>query len=150
MIMEDDPQVVDHREGIAQEGETVTRHPDAYSLARGWMRTFTMMIAFLWLLVETALAFRLAFMLGGANPGNGFVNFIYDVSRPFVAPFEGIFSESRSGSSVFEPETVIAMAVWTIAAIIFVALVNVLTSAPAPVERESVSRERYAHMDRRY
>lgn len=148
-VVVDDPVVVrDHREAVAQEGETVTRRPDGYTLARGWMRMFTMLIGFVLLLVETALAFRLAFKLAGANAGNGFVNFMYDVSNPFISPFKGIADHSTSGDSIFEPETVIAMAVWAVAAILIVVLVNIVTSAPAPAQHETVSRDTYRHVDR--
>ncbi len=94
------------------------------------------------------LAFRLAFQLGGANSTNGFVDFIYDVSYPFQAPFVGIANHSTSGSTVFEPETVIAMGVWAAVTILLVVFVNVITSVPAASERESVSRDRYAHIDK--
>ena len=145
----DKPVIVrDHRETVAEEGEVFTRRPGGYELARGWMRTFNMVVGFLLLLVETVLAYRLAFKLGGANANNGFVNFTYDLSNPFISLFKGIANHSTSGSSIFEPETVIAMAVWAVAAIILVVLVNIVTSAPAPVEREAVTREHYAHVDR--
>lgn len=145
----DDPVIVrDHREAVSQEGATVTRRPDGYTLARAWMRTFNMMVGFFLLLLETALAFRLAFKLGAANASNGFVGFIYDVSNPFISPFKGIANHSTAGDGIFEPETVIAMAVWAVAAIILVVLVNIVTSAPAPAEHESVTRETYTHTDR--
>jgi hypothetical protein len=145
----DNPVIVqEHREAIAHEGQTVTRRPDGYTLARAWMRTFNMMVGFFLLLLETALAFRLAFKLGGANASNGFVGFIYDVSNPFISPFKGIANNTTSGDGIFEPETVIAMAVWAVAAIILVVLVNIVTSAPAPAQHESVTRDTYKHVDR--
>ena len=49
---------------------------------------------------------------------------------------------------MFEPETLIAMAVWAAVTILLVVFVNVMTSAPARSERESVSRDRYTHIDR--
>jgi hypothetical protein len=112
------------------------------------MRTFTLFVGFLLLVLESLLAFRLAFQLAGANATNGFVDLIYDVSHPFQAPFAGIANHSTSGSTMFEPETVIAMAVWAAATILLVVFVNVMTSAPARSERESVSRDRYTHIDR--
>jgi hypothetical protein len=63
------------------------------------------------------LAFRFVFALLGANPANGFVNFIYTVSHPFVAPFFGIFSYNlRYGVSRFETFTLVAMAVYALIA----------------------------------
>jgi hypothetical protein len=63
------------------------------------------------------LAFRFVLALLGANPSNGFVNFIYSVSHPFVAPFFGIFSYNlRYGVSRFETFTLVAMAVYAVIA----------------------------------
>jgi hypothetical protein len=147
-VMQEDAAVRDHVDEFAHADEVRTTRPDSFTLVRGWMRTFSLLAAFLLLVVESLLAFRLAFQLGGANSTNGFVDFIYDVSHPFQAPFEGIASHSTSGSTVFEPETVIAMAVWAAVTILLVVFINVITSAPAPIERETVSRERSAHIDR--
>ncbi len=143
-----DSNVRGHAEGVPHIDEVRTTRPDNYTLARGWMRTFNLFVGFLLLVLESVLAFRLPFQLGGANSTNGFVDFIYDVSHPFQAPFVGIANHSTSGSIVFEPETVIAMTVWAAVTILLVVFVNVMTSAPAPSERESVSRDRYAHIDR--
>lgn len=147
-VVEDaDPAVRGHAERAAHSDDVRTTHADSYTLARAWMRTFNLFVGFLLLVLESVLAFRLAFQLGGANSTNGFVDFIYDVSHPFQAPFAGIASHSTSGKTVFEPETVIAMAVWAAVTILLVVFVNVITSAPAPSERESVSRDRYTHID---
>jgi len=63
------------------------------------------------------LAFRFVFALLGANPSNGFANFIYTASHPFVAPFFGIFGYNlRYGVSRFETFTLVAMAVYAIIA----------------------------------
>ena len=149
VIQEDaEPAVRDHVDRFAHADEVRTRRPDSFTLVRGWMRTFNLLAGFLLLVVESVLAFRLAFQLGGANSTNGFVDFIYDVSHPFQVPFEGIASHSTSGSTVFEPETVIAMAVWAAVTFLLVVFINVITSAPAPFETETVSRERSAHIDR--
>ncbi len=61
--------------------------------------------------LESFLALRLVLKLLGANAGNSFVNFIYDSSRVFVAPFEGIFEPFVSG---FETSTLIAMLVYAL------------------------------------
>jgi uncharacterized protein YggT (Ycf19 family) len=116
-------------------------------MARGTMRMVNSVIALVVLVVEAFLVFRLAFALGGANPNNGFVDFIYDVTKPLVAPFEGIFAQTVDGDTVFEPETVIAMAVWLLVALLLVAIVNIFLSAPAPARTEAVTRERHAHYD---
>lgn len=63
------------------------------------------------------LAFRFVLALFGANPSNGFANFIYSVSHPFVAPFFSLFGYNlRYGVSRFELFTLVAMAVYAIIA----------------------------------
>ncbi len=70
--------------------------------------------------VEIILAFRLVFKLLGADPKNGFVQGIYNITRFFVGLFEGIFSKvTTSGievKAIFEPATLIAMVVVAIVA----------------------------------
>lgn len=90
VVVEREPVVVDHQEAAGAESEVVTTHADSWTLARGGMGMFNSLIAFALLIVETLLAFRLGFALGGINRSNGFVEFIYDASKSFVAPFEGI------------------------------------------------------------
>lgn len=69
-------------------------------------------------LIEVLLAFRLVFKLLGANAGNAFVSFIYDLSAIFVAPFTGIFHTATTAgvdaTAVFEPATVIAMIIYAL------------------------------------
>jgi uncharacterized protein YggT (Ycf19 family) len=63
------------------------------------------------------LAFRFVFVLLGANPANGFANFIYTVSHPFAAPFFGLFGYSlHYGISRLEVSTLVAMAVYALIA----------------------------------
>lgn len=63
------------------------------------------------------LGFRFVLALLGANPSNGFANFIYTVSHPFVAPFFSLFGYNlRYGVSRFETYTLVAMAVYAVLA----------------------------------
>jgi len=128
---------------IGEEEVTSTR-ASGWNVARGMVRTMGLMVGFTALTLEVLLSFRLAFALAAANRANGFVEFIYDVSYPFVYPFEGITSHRGVGDNgVFEPEAVIAMAVYAVAAMLVVGLLWVLTSAPSSVsDRAVVTRER--------
>lgn len=70
--------------------------------------------------IEVFLALRFIMKLLGANPGSGFVDFVYAISGVFAAPFEGIFSsataEGVETTSVFEPAILVAALVyWLIA-----------------------------------
>ncbi|MDB5164846.1 MAG: Membrane protein involved in colicin uptake [Candidatus Saccharibacteria bacterium] len=63
------------------------------------------------------LAFRFILTLLGANQNNGFADFIYGVSHPFVAPFFGLFGYNlQYGVSRFETYTLVAMLVYAIVA----------------------------------
>jgi hypothetical protein len=76
--------------------------------------------------LEVLLAFRFVLALLGANPANGFANFIYDVSRPFVEPFFSLFSyRTQYGVSRFEIYTLVAMAVYALIALGIVKLLTI-------------------------
>jgi hypothetical protein len=62
------------------------------------------------------LGFRFLLSLLGANITNGFANFIYDTSHPFVSPFFSLFSYDNYayGVSRFEAYTLIAMVFYAV------------------------------------
>jgi uncharacterized protein YggT (Ycf19 family) len=63
------------------------------------------------------LALRFLLRLLGANPSNGFADFIYSLSYPFAAPFFGLFNYSENlASGRFEFETLIALLVYALIA----------------------------------
>lgn len=82
--------------------------------------------------IEVLLAFRFIFKLLGANPRNGFVSFLYSISGIFAAPFSGIFnpfvSSGLAAKSVFEPATIIGMAVYAVIAWGLVGLIRIKAS----------------------
>lgn len=67
--------------------------------------------------IGVVLAFRFGLLLFGANPDAAFVDFIYTLSAPFMAPFEAVFgvTETRIGS-VFDLNTLLAIIVYAVAA----------------------------------
>lgn len=70
--------------------------------------------------LEILLAFRFVFKLAGASMTSGFVSFIYNLTRIFVLPFEGIFrrgfTQGVETTAVFEPATIVAMLVYGVLA----------------------------------
>jgi len=64
------------------------------------------------------LGFRFLLALLGANATNGFANFIYSVSHPFVSPFFSLFSYNSTinGLSRFEIYTLVAMLFYAVVA----------------------------------
>ncbi|HSW78638.1 MAG TPA: hypothetical protein VLF88_01290 [Candidatus Babeliales bacterium] len=91
--------------------------------------TLSQVIWFVAGVITVLLAFRFILAALGANPGNTFVNFIYTVSHPLVAPFFGMFHYSnvyiQGTGSHFEIYTLLAMAVYLAAAWILSSLVNI-------------------------
>ncbi len=74
----------------------------------------------------TLLGLRFLLSLLGADRGNGFADFIYTVSHPFVAPFFGLFNYNEQyGQSRFEFETLIAIMVYAIVMVIIARLVTI-------------------------
>lgn len=85
----------------------------------------TNLIWFISGVILVVLAFRFVFALLGANPANGFADFVYDISYPLVAPFFGLFSyDYQYGISKFETYTLVAMMVYSVIAWGLTALIN--------------------------
>ena len=83
-------------------------------------------------IVETILGFRFVFKLAGANPENGLVAFLYNISEFLVSGFASIFSPSTYNgletASIFEPGTLIAMVVVALIALAIFKLMPTSTS----------------------
>jgi hypothetical protein len=81
--------------------------------------------------VDALLVIRFLFKLLGASTQASFVTFIYDLSQVFVAPFHGIFNTAASGSNVFEPESLVAIAIYSLIGWGLASLVRVVTRGGA-------------------
>ena len=81
-----------------------------------WQVLLARIIWFVTGVILILLAFRFIFALLGANPNNGFADFIYSTSHPFVAPFFGLFNYNvvNLGLSRFEIYTLVAMAIYAV------------------------------------
>ena len=104
----------------------------------------TAIIYFLLGLLEVVLGLRWLFRLLGANTDNSFIAFLYGVSHPFVAPFNGIFNDQTLGhQGVFEFSTLIAMLVYALIAWGIVALINLfLRPVPGATDSTMTTRRR--------
>jgi YggT family protein len=81
--------------------------------------------------LELLLTIRVVLQLIGANAENGFANFIYGLSSPFVALFASLVQNpTLSGTSVLEITTIIAMLVWAIVAWLTGRLIWLMMSRP--------------------
>lgn len=66
------------------------------------------------LIVESLLGLRFLLKLTAANPGAGFVQFIYGISEAFIVPFRFMFPRTSAGDSVMEWSVLIAMVVYAL------------------------------------
>ena len=77
------------------------------------MNILARIINFIGGIIVGLLALRFVLVLLGANAANGFVDFIYSLSYPLVAPFFGIFNyqENFAGARI-EWSTLLAIVVY--------------------------------------
>jgi hypothetical protein len=78
--------------------------------------------------LEGLLALRFVLQAFGANRNSGFVDFVMNVSWPFVRPFDGAFNNRTWDQGIIEVSTLLAMAVW----FLVFALAAMLVSALLP------------------
>ena len=112
------------------EGQTAAVTTEVKREASG-SQTVEYIIYFFFGLLEALLAFRFILKLTGASTLSGFVNLIYDATRIFILPFEGIFSKGTAEGietvSVFEPATLVAIIVYILLAWGIVKLIRILS-----------------------
>lgn len=78
-------------------------------------------------LVEAFLALRFILKLFGANAGNAFVEWAYEMSSVLLEPFRGIFPTTVFKSSfVIEFSTLFAMVIYGVVALLVFALIDML------------------------
>jgi len=124
--MAEDTQEV--RETTTQSGDTVQKTTKTRNSQNDTEHQHNLVARIVWYIAGillVLLGFRFILALLGANSSNGFANFIYKTSHPFVSPFFSLFSYKQSyGISHFEIYTLIAMIVYAIVAWGIAKLVN--------------------------
>ncbi len=127
---------------------TITDRPTYYTkepvfispVAASAAQTIIYLIQFLFGILEIFLAFRFVFRLTGANPSSGFVSFTYALTRIFLLPFLTIFpratTEGAVTTGVFEPSTLVAMAVYAVLCWGIIQLVAILSRQETTTETQ--------------
>jgi len=64
--------------------------------------------------VDILLAIRFLLKLLGGSTVSGFVTFMYNITQPLVAPFHGIFNTAVQGRSILEPESLVAIVIYSL------------------------------------
>jgi hypothetical protein len=123
-----------HTDAVA-ERESVTAFYDS------WPARINTILWTLLLALEGLLALRFALLAFGANASSGFVDFVYDVSWPFVRPFDGAFANRTWDEGIIEVSTLLAMGVWLLVFGLIIMVINALL--PKLYEGGTVTRRRH-------
>jgi hypothetical protein len=85
------------------------------------------LVAMVFGIVQVIILLRIVFLGLNAREGNALVAAILDLSRPLVAPFEGIFQTNalQSGGSVLDIAAIAALVGWTILEFIILGFLRV-------------------------
>ena len=87
--------------------------------------------------VEGILGLRFLLKLFGANAGNGFVGWVYEMSDVLLEPFRGIFpAKVFENQYVFEFSTLFAMLMYAIIALLLMWLITAVTPEPVTVVKK--------------
>jgi len=78
--------------------------------------------------VDILIAARFLGKLFGASAQSAFVSFIYTVSGPLVAPFQGIFGNGGSKANSFETADLVAIAAYAVIGWGLVMLIRIITA----------------------
>ena len=85
-------------------------------------------VGFLVGVVDILIAARFLGKLFGASAQSAFVGFIYTVSGPMVAPFQGIFGDGGSKANSFETADLVAIAAYAVIGWGLVMLIRIMTA----------------------
>ncbi len=78
--------------------------------------------------VETILGLRFILRLFGANPDNGFVSWVYEMSGTLLEPFRGVFpTKVFENDIVIDFTTLFAMLVYALVGMLVVWIIAALT-----------------------
>ena len=83
----------------------------------------------------TLLGLRFILRLFGANPTNGFVDWIYTASGDVLAPFRGIFTTANFDGFTIDFSALFAMLVYGLIAMLAIYLIELLTPTKATKKR---------------
>lgn len=78
--------------------------------------------------VDIVIAARFLGKLLGASAQSSFVNFIYGLSAPLVAPFQGIFGDGGSKANSFETSDLVAIVAYAVIGWGLVMLIRIITA----------------------
>jgi uncharacterized protein YggT (Ycf19 family) len=89
---------------------------DPYDARRDGAGRVAQLVGLIFGMVIALIGIRFVLLLLGANPDAGFTSFIYSVTGPLVAPFEGMFGTPDTGTGVVDPASLVAIVVYALVA----------------------------------
>ena len=95
--------------------------------APGPMYYVRRVVSLLFGILAVLLGLRILLLLLVANQQNSLVDFVYDITEPFVAPFRGIFNfdtVSPGGGSVLDVAAVVALIGWLLIYVLIMAILR--------------------------
>ena len=99
-------------------------HPSAAIVARS-LYSVARLVPLALAIVEGLLLVRIVLLLLAANPDAGFSSWIYALTAPLVAPFQGVFPSASPGQGhVLDMTAILAIVVYAIAARVVGAVVR--------------------------
>ena len=84
-------------------------------------------VSLLFGILAVLIGLRILLLLLVANQQNNIVDFVYNVTEPFVAPFRGIFqfdTVTPGGGSVFDVAAVVALVGWLLIYVLIMAILR--------------------------
>jgi hypothetical protein len=101
-----------------------TTHVTRYS--QGPMAIIEKVLLLIFSLIELVIILRIVLLLLAARQGNDIVQFVYNVSDIFVAPFRGILriDEVQAGAVALDFGAVVALIGWLIIEVVVIAIVR--------------------------
>jgi hypothetical protein len=97
------------------------------------------------LALEGLLAMRFLLLAFGANQANGFVDFVLDLSWPFVRPFSDAFANRTWDEGIIEVSTLLAMGVYFLGFVLISMLVSALLPRFMHTDEDVVHARRVTH-----
>lgn len=111
------------------------RSDATYGQGRRRAAAYYRVIALIWFVaavIAIFIAARFLCLLLGASTASAFVNFIYAVTAPLVAPFQGIFGTPAAAAHVFETASLVAIVVYLLIAAGIITLIRILSGRRRP------------------
>ncbi len=117
----------------AQSESVVVRSPSPLVT---WTRAIYLVLG----VVEGLIAIRFVLKLLAANPDAGFAAFVYGLTAPLLAPFNGLLNNPGGGSgSLFEVTSLVAMAVYALVAWLLARIVGLVLDRTVTRSRRDIA-----------